>query len=121
MDLIKNLFKGDKVIWIIFLFLCIISIIEVFSATSTLSYKSGNHWGPITQHTIFLLIGAAVVVVVHNLNYRLFQLIPFFLLPISAFMLLFVSIMGFITGDKVNGASRWMNLLGLKLQPSQFA
>ncbi len=121
MDLIKNLFKGDKVIWIIFLFLCIISIIEVFSATSTLSYKSGNHWGPITQHTIFLLIGAAVVVVVHNLNYRLFQLIPFFLLPISAFMLLFVSIMGFITGDKVNGASRWMNLLGLQFQPSEFA
>ena len=26
MDLIKDLFKGDKVIWIIFLFLCLIYI-----------------------------------------------------------------------------------------------
>ena len=36
MDLIKDLFKGDKVIWIIFLFLCLISIVGVFSAASTL-------------------------------------------------------------------------------------
>ena len=49
MDLLKNIFKGDKVIWIIFLCLCLISIIEVFSAASTLTYKSGDHWGPITQ------------------------------------------------------------------------
>lgn len=41
MDLIKDLFKGDKVIWIIFLFLCLISIVEVFSAASTLTYKVG--------------------------------------------------------------------------------
>lgn len=40
MDLIKSIFKGDKVIWIIFLFLCLISIIEVFSAASTLTYKA---------------------------------------------------------------------------------
>ena len=37
MDLLKNLFKGDKVIWIIFLLLCLVSIIEVFSASSTLT------------------------------------------------------------------------------------
>ena len=43
MDLIKDLFKGDKVIWIIFLFLCLISIVEVFSAASTLTYKSGAY------------------------------------------------------------------------------
>ena len=58
MDLLKNLFKGDKVIWIIFLFLCLISIVEVFSASSTLTYKSGDHWGPIRSHMILLFIGA---------------------------------------------------------------
>ena len=57
MDLLKNIFKGDKVIWIIFLCLCLISIIEVFSAASTLTYKSGDHWGPITQHSIILMVG----------------------------------------------------------------
>ena len=47
MDLIKDLFKGDKVIWIIFLFLCLISIVEVFSAASTLTYKK---WRPLGAH-----------------------------------------------------------------------
>ena len=45
MDLLRNFFKGDKVVWIIFLTLCLVSIIEVFSASSTLTYKSGDHWG----------------------------------------------------------------------------
>ena len=44
MDLLKSIFKGDKVIWIIFLFLCLISITEVFSAASTLTYKK---WRPL--------------------------------------------------------------------------
>ena len=42
MDLLKNLFKGDKVIWIIFLLLCLVSIIEVFSASST-SLEAYHH------------------------------------------------------------------------------
>ena len=33
MDLASKLFKGDRVIWIIFMFLCLISVVEVFSAT----------------------------------------------------------------------------------------
>lgn len=45
-----NLFKGDKGIWMVFFFLCLISIIEVFSASSTLSYKSQNFMAPIIYH-----------------------------------------------------------------------
>ena len=40
---IGNLFKGDKVIWMVFFFLCMISIVEVFSASSNLTYKSQNY------------------------------------------------------------------------------
>ena len=78
MDLVKNIFKGDKVIWIIFLCLCLISIIEVFSAASTLTYKSGDHWGPITQHSVILMVGVVVVVFMHNIPYKWFQVFPVF-------------------------------------------
>ena len=81
MDLLKNIFKGDKVIWIIFLCLCLISIIEVFSAASTLTYKSGDHWGPITQHSIILMVGAVVVVLMHNIPYKWFPGVSGFPLP----------------------------------------
>ena len=121
MDLIKDLFKGDKVIWIIFLFLCLISIVEVFSAASTLTYKSGDHWGPITQHSVILMVGAVIVVLVHNIPCKYFSVIPFFLLPLSCILLLFVLGMGIITGDRVNGAARWMTFFGIQFHPSELA
>ena len=121
MDLLKNIFKGDKVIWIIFLCLCLISIVEVFSAASTLTYKSGDHWGPITQHSIILMVGAVVVVFLHNVPYKWFQVFPVFLYPISLVLLAFVTLMGIITGDRVNGAARWMSFMGLQFQPSELA
>jgi cell division protein FtsW len=121
LDLLKSIFKGDKVIWIIFLVLCLISITEVFSAASTLTYKSGDHWGPITQHSILLIVGAIIVVLVHNIPYKWFQVFPVFLLPISIGLLAFVMLMGFVTGDRVNGAARWMTFMGIQFQPSEIA
>ena len=117
MDLIKDIFKGDKVIWIIFLFLCLISIVEVFSAASTLTYKSGDHWGPITQHSVIMMVGAFIVVLVHNIPCKYFRVLPFFLLPLSCILLLIVMIMG----NYVNGAARWMSFAGIQFQPSEFA
>lgn len=121
MDLIKDLFKGDKVIWIIFLFLCLISVIEVFSAASTLTYKTGDHWGPITQHSVIMMVGVFVVVLVHNIPCKYFSVLPFFLLPLSCILLLFVMGMGIITGDRINGAARWMTFFGIQFQPSELA
>ena len=117
MYLIKDIFKGDKVIWIIFLFLCLISIVEVFSAASTLTYKSGDHWGPITQHSVILMVGAFIVVLVHNIPCKYFRVLPFFLLPISCILLLAVMVMG----NYVNGAARWMTFFGIQFQPSELA
>ena len=121
MDLLKNIFKGDKLIWIIFLCLCLISIIELFSPASTLTYISVDYCGPITQHSIILMIGAIVVVLMHNIPYKWFQVFPVFLYPISVVLLAFVTLMGVITGDRVNGAARWMSFMGLQFQPSELA
>lgn len=116
LDFIKNIFKGDRVIWIIFLMLCLVSIVEVFSASSTLIYKSGDHWGPIGRHCLFLMIGAGCVWLVHLVPYRWFQVIPFFLLPASYVMLVAVMFMA-----RVNNAARWMEVAGIQFQPSEFA
>ena len=57
MDLASKLFKGDRVIWIIFMFLCLISVVEVFSATSTIAYKNANHLGALSYGTPPIFIG----------------------------------------------------------------
>ena len=115
MDLVKNLFKGDKGVWIVFMFLCLISIIEVFSAASTLTYKSGDHWGPITQHCIFLMVGTVIVLIVHNISCRWFKVLPIILLPLSTVLLLYLTARGLL----INGAARWIDIFGLKFQPSE--
>lgn len=115
MDLASKLFKGDRVIWIIFMFLCLISVVEVFSATSTIAYKNANHWAPIVRHATFLLGGFMGVLILHNIPCKFF---PVFiaLLPISALMLILTPFIGV----EANDAHRWLEIFGVQFQPSEF-
>jgi cell division protein FtsW len=115
MDLHKKIFKGDGGIWTVYFCFCVLSIMEVFSATSTLTYKSGDIWGPITQHCIYLLMGTVIVVLVHNIPCKWFRVIPPTLGPISIVLLLMVT----VTGEMTNGAKRWIDICGIQFQPSE--
>lgn len=116
MDLASKLFKGDRVIWIIFMFLCLISVVEVFSATSTLAYKNANHWAPIVRHATFLLGGFTLILLIHNLHYKYFSIL-IFLLPISIILLIVTPLIGVSAND----AHRWLEIFGIQFQPSEFA
>ena len=111
----KRLFQGDLVIWAIYFWLCMISLIEVYSAGSSLSYKSGDFMAPLFKQAIFLGIGTAVVWVIHSIPCRFFKL-GVFLYPISIFLL----ILTLIIGAKENDGARWLNF-GIKFQPSEIA
>lgn len=106
-----SLFEGDKVIWMILFFLALISIIEVYSASSNMSYKTGYYWKPILQHGGCFLLGGVATILVHKIPCRYFKLIPVFGLPLSVFMLVLVMFM-----PKLNNASRWL----WGFQPSEF-
>ncbi len=110
-----NIFKGDKVIWMVFFFLCMVSIVEVYSASSSLSYKGGNYWSPILKHCGILAIGTFMMVVVLNVKCKYFKLVTPFLLLFSFVTLLWV----LVAGQATNDANRWMNFLGIQFQPSE--
>lgn len=112
-----NLFKGDKGIWTVFFFLCLISIIEVFSASSTLSYKSQNFMGPIIYHAGTLFFGLIITIVVLNIPCRYFKLMTPVLLLLSYATLLWV----LLFGESINGANRVIQLPGFTFQPSELA
>ncbi|MDU1892064.1 MAG: FtsW/RodA/SpoVE family cell cycle protein [Dysgonomonas sp.] len=109
-------FKGDKVIWCIFIALCIVSLLEVFSATSTIAYRQQNHWAPILRHAAFLLIGSAVVMFLQRVPSRFFSILLLGI-PISAILLVITMFMG----EDVNGAQRWLGIGAFTIQPSEFA
>lgn len=115
-DFGRKIFKGDKVIWSVFIALCVISLVEIFSATSTIVYRQQNIWGPLLRHAMFLIAGVGVILLVHNIPYRFFSLLIFVLL--GAIILLILT--PFI-GTSVNGAERWISFMGFTIQPSELA
>lgn len=112
-----NIFKGDKVIWMVFFFLCIISIIEVYSASAGLTYKGGHYWAPIVKHTGILLVGVFAMVVTLNIKCKYFKIVTPFLLVLSIIALVTV----LIAGQSTNGAQRWISIIGIQFQPSEIA
>ena len=110
---IANIFKGDRVIWMIFFFLCMISIVEVFSASSGLTYKSNDYITPIAKHIGTMIAGVLLMLVVTNIQCRFFKLI----MPIALIFSFITLIMVLFLGEDVNGANR--TLFGF--QPSEIA
>lgn len=109
-------FRGDKVIWCIFIALCIISLLEVFSATSTIAYRQQSHWAPILRHAAFLLIGFGLVMFLQRIRSKYFSILLLGI-PISAVLLVITMFMG----QDVNGAQRWLGVGAFTIQPSEFA
>lgn len=112
-----NIFKGDKGIWMVFFFLCLISIVEVYSASSSLTYKGGNYLSPIIKHIGILAVGIFFMVMTLNVRCKYFKIGPALLIPISFLTLLWV----FFAGQSTNGAQRWISLFGFQFQPSEIA
>lgn len=115
--LTEGRFKGDAVIWSVFFFLCIISIIEVFSASSHLSFKTGNYLSPVLKHCGLLFVGVVVMICVMNIKCRYFKLITPVALLLSFLMLIVV----LCVGETTNGSQRWLEILGIQFQPSEIA
>ena len=101
----------------VFFFLCIISIVEVYSASAGLTYKGGHYWAPIVKHTGILLVGVFAMVVTLNIKCKYFKIVTPFLLVISIIALVTV----LIAGQSTNGAQRWISIIGIQFQPSEIA
>ena len=111
------LFKGDKVVWMVLFLFCMISIVEVFSASSVLTYKSQDYLRPIVFHSFTIIVGVVVAIIIQNIPYGYFRIMIPSLLLFSVATLLWV----LLAGTKVGDAGRWIKLLGLTFQPSEIA
>lgn len=118
-DSLRNIIQGDKVIWAIFATFCIISLVEVYSAGSILSYKTGQFWKTLLNQASFLCIGALVVWFVHRIPYRFFRLITLLGYPFAVIFLVWA----LFGGETINGGARWLRIPGtpFTFQPSEMA
>lgn len=117
LKLINNFFKGDKVVWAVFFALCLVSVVEVYSASSSLGYKSGNYWWAAFYHTLLLFVGVGAMICVLHAPCKYFKLVTPILVPFAFILLIAV----YFVGTKANDAARWLSFFGIPVQPSEFA
>ena len=116
-NITEGKFKGDAVIWSVFFFLCIISVIEVFSASSSMSFKSGNYLGPVLKHCALLAVGVMVMICTMNIKCRYFKIVT----PVALFISFVMLVVVLCIGESTNGSQRWIDVLGIQFQPSEIA
>lgn len=112
----NGLMQGDMVLWMVFLSLCFISIITVYSASSNMTYSSGKYWAPVMRHGCFILMGIGFTWVLHMLPCKLYKL-----LGLCNMVLSYILLVCALFAGKINGASRWIGIGDFTFQPSEFA
>lgn len=112
-------FKGDKGVWMIYFFLCMISLVEVYSASSRLTFNHESHLGPMINQAGFLLAGLFGILIIHRIPCKWFMVFPIILFPFSLFFLILAA-SGF-GGGEINETNRWIDFAGIRFQPSELA
>jgi cell division protein FtsW len=113
--------KGDRVIWMVALFLCTLSVLAVYSAVSSLVWKAegGSSAGVLIKHVFMLGLGLAFMFGTHLLPLTFFsrigQLMIWVVIPLLVFTMFF--------GSNINNADRWIRIpgIGVTFQTSDLA
>lgn len=111
----------DKTFWVLFVILIIVAMIALFSASSTLVYKSGSPLGPVGHQCIFILAGAILAWCVQFMPSWLIRLCGYGGLIVATLCLYLMLIPHNPFVVSINGAGRWFRLFGFQFQPSEFA
>lgn len=106
--------RPDTYIWGVYLFLLLVSIVELFSASST-EVTSGNVYAPLIRHGVFLALGLGIVLSFQKVHYSVFRKLAMPLALISLGLLLFAS----FAGVSINGAQRAIRVMGMTIQPPE--
>lgn len=117
--LLKRL-QGDKVIWMVTFFLSIMSLLAVYSAISTLAYKSnGNNLFFLFKHLFMIVLGFVAMYGVHKVPLRKISRWSVIFIFVSALLLVWA----LAFGENLNSADRWIKipLTPFTFQPSDLA
>ena len=111
---VSKIFRGDRTIWVVFLLLSIISLVEVYSSIGLFAYSQSGGWptGLFLKHLFIVIATWVVVALASRVNYRYFSRFAVLGFWVSLVLLAVVLMMG----------GRWFRLPVVgQFQPSEVA
>lgn len=107
--------RTDPYIWGSYIALLIVSVIELFSASSQ-EVQVDNIYGPIIRHGMYLAIGLVVMLGLQRIHFmKLYYWIPIFVLVSMVLMALVLAV-----GVNINGVKRAIRIAGMLVLPAEF-
>lgn len=106
---------GDKYIWGVYIALCLISIIELYSASSR-EVASAGVYGPIVRHMSMLGAGFCLVWGLEKIHYKWFFAMAYVFTALSVGMMCYA----YLFGNNINDAVRSFSVGPITIQPSEF-
>ena len=110
---------GDKVVWIIVLFLCLISMVAIFSSTSQLATETTTRIDIVRTQFFTILGGLALIFCLYKINnIKVFKWLSQWGFLLSLAMLLVLDLhlsVGPLKASPINGAWRIIKLGGLQI------
>lgn len=112
---------GDRYIWLVVIFLSIISMLAVYSSTGSLAFKyqGGNMEYYLIRQFGMIMLGIFLMYIAHKINYTYYSRFAQLLLYISV-PLLFITL---VFGIEINDARRWLTIpvVNISFQTSDLA
>ena len=109
--------KGNYIIWSIIIFLSVLSVLVVYSASLVENYGNSSAERTLLKHVIFLLLGLAAIFFIQKMDYRKLLLLADVMIWATVILLGITM----YAGEDVNNAQRMIRILGLTFQPSELA
>ncbi len=106
--------KPDHYIWGIYIMFLLISVVELFSASSS-EVSASNVYSPLIRHGIFLVIGVGIVLGLQKTHYVVLRRMAWIVAIFSLGLLVLSSVMGV----EINGAQRAIRIAGMTIQPAE--
>jgi cell division protein FtsW len=121
---LANIFKGDRTLWVVLIFLSLISLVIVYSATGKLAYREahGDTMHYLVRQVVFILIGFGIMLLAVNVVPIIvyFKSAPFWII-VSVMALLLAIIQYKYTGSTDKETSRSLNVFRFSFQPAELA
>lgn len=119
-----KIFKGDRTLWVILIFLSLVSLVIVYSATGKLAYReaNGNTLYYLIRQIVFILTGFGIILILVNIvPVVIYFKISEVLIAVTVFALLIAIIQYHLTHSASKETSRSLNMAFFSFQPAELA